>query len=136
MFPPLIQTSSRYFSRLKRLCRKQTLTSTEHHISSLQSHLLVQLRAGSAFPLPDKKYIFLRFFIIRIRCRVGTCSSTHLYKLPDFTYTDSSMYAVHTHSPAQNVIFQVYTHICGSSKVQEVSFSSPPITTNLCDSLS
>ena len=33
LFHQLIQTSSRYFSLLKRLCRTQTLTSTESHIS-------------------------------------------------------------------------------------------------------
>ena len=48
------------------------LTSTEHHISSLHSHLWVQLCAGSAFPQPDKNDKFLRFFIIIIR----ECGST------------------------------------------------------------
>ena len=64
LFHPLIQTSSCYFSRLKRVCHTQTLTSTERHISSLHSHLWVLLSAGSAFPQPDKKDKFLRFFII------------------------------------------------------------------------
>ena len=30
-FRPLIQNSSHYFSQLKRVCRTQTLTSTEYH---------------------------------------------------------------------------------------------------------
>ena len=34
----LVQNSSRYFSLLKRVYRTQTLTSTEHQISSLHSH--------------------------------------------------------------------------------------------------
>ena len=59
-----IQNSSRYFSRLKRICRTQTLTSTEHHISSVHSHFWVQRSSGSAFPQPDKNRKFLRFFII------------------------------------------------------------------------
>ena len=63
LFHPLIQTSSRYFSRLKWVCRTQTLTNTERHISSLHSHLWVQLNAGSAFPQPDKNDKLLRFFI-------------------------------------------------------------------------
>ena len=67
LFHPLIQTSSRYFSRLKRVCHTQTLTSTECHISSLHSHLWVQLSAGNAIPQPDKNDKFLRFFIIIIR---------------------------------------------------------------------
>ena len=67
LFHPLIQTSSRYFSRLKRVCRTQTLTSTEHHISSLHSHLWVQLSAGNAIPQPDKNDKLLRFFIIIIK---------------------------------------------------------------------
>ena len=67
LFHPLVQTSSRYFSRLKQVCRTQTLTSTESHISSLHSHLWVQLSAGSVFPQPDKNDKFLRFFIIIIR---------------------------------------------------------------------
>ena len=71
-FHPLIQNSSHYFSRLKRVCHTQTLTSIEHHISSLYSHLWVQLSDGSAFPQPDKNVKFLRFFIIII----GECGST------------------------------------------------------------
>ena len=67
LFHPLIQTSSRYFSRLKRVCRTQTFTSTERHISSPHSHLWVQLSAGSAFPQPDKNDKFLRFFNIIIK---------------------------------------------------------------------
>ena len=66
LFHPLIQTPSRYFSRLKRLCHTQTLTCIECHISSLHSHLWVQLNAGSAFSQPDKNGKFLRFFIIII----------------------------------------------------------------------
>ena len=65
LFHPLIQTSSLYFSRLKRVCHTQTLTSTERHISSLHIHLWVQLSAGSAFPQPDKNDKFLRFLIIK-----------------------------------------------------------------------
>ena len=65
-FHPLIQNSSRYFSRLKWVCRTQTLTSTEHHISSLHSQLWVQLSAESAFPLPVNNDKFLRFFNIII----------------------------------------------------------------------
>ena len=64
LFHPLIQTFSRYFSRLKRVCHTQTLTSTERHTSSLHSHLWVQLSTGSAFPQPNKNDKFLRFFII------------------------------------------------------------------------
>ena len=64
-FRPLIQNSSRYFSRLKRVCRTQTLTSTEHHISSQYSRFWGQLSAGSPFVQPDKNRKFLRFFIIR-----------------------------------------------------------------------
>ena len=60
-FHPPVQTSSHYFSRLKRVCRTQTLTS---HISSLRSHLWVQLSAGNAYPQPDKNGKFLQFFII------------------------------------------------------------------------
>ena len=71
-FRPLIKNSSRYFSRFKRVCHTQTLTSTEHHISSLHSHLWVQLSTGSAFPQPDKNDKFLRFFIIII----SECGST------------------------------------------------------------
>ena len=63
-FRPLIQNSSRYFSRLKQSCHTQTLASTEHHISSLHSRLWVQLNTGSAFPQPDKNDKFLQFFII------------------------------------------------------------------------
>ena len=58
---------SHYFSRLKRVCHTQTLTSTEHHISSLHSHLWVQLSNGSAFPQPDKNDKFFRFFFIIIK---------------------------------------------------------------------
>ena len=47
-------------------CRTQTLTSTEHHISSLHLHFWVQPSSGSAFPQPDKNQKFLRFFIINI----------------------------------------------------------------------
>ena len=72
LFHPLIQTSSCYFSRLKWVCHTQTLTSTEHHISSLHSHLWVELSPESAFPQPDKNDKFLRFFIIII----GECGST------------------------------------------------------------
>ena len=54
LFHALIQTSSRYFSRLKWVCRAQTLTNTERHISSLHSHLWVQLSAESALPSPTK----------------------------------------------------------------------------------
>ena len=58
---------SHYFSRLKRVCHTQTLTSTERHISSLHSHLWVQLSNGSAFPQPDKNDKFFRFFFIIIK---------------------------------------------------------------------
>ena len=64
LFRPLIQNSSRYFSRLKRVCRTQTLTSTEGHISSLHSRILGQLSRGSPFVQPDKNQQFLWFFII------------------------------------------------------------------------
>ena len=64
MFHPLIQTFSHYFSRLKRVCHTQTLTSTERHTSSLHSCLWVQPSAGSAFPQPDNNDKFLRFLII------------------------------------------------------------------------
>ena len=70
-FHPLIQNSRRYISRFKWVCCTQTLTSTEHHISSLHSHLWVQLSAGSTFPQPNKNVIFLRFFNI-----IGECGST------------------------------------------------------------
>ena len=60
-FCPLVQNSSRYFSRLKRVCRTQTLTSIEHHISSLHLHFWVQPSSESSFPQPDKKRKFLRF---------------------------------------------------------------------------
>ena len=62
---PPIQNSSRYFFRLKRGCRRQTLTSTEHHISSLHSHYWVEPSSGNAFPRPNQKKFFLLFFIIR-----------------------------------------------------------------------
>ena len=62
--PPLIQNSSLYFTRLKRVYRTQTPTSREHHISSLHSHSRVQLSACSAFPQPEKNGKFLRFFVI------------------------------------------------------------------------
>ena len=69
LFHQLRQTSSRYFSRLNRVCHTQTLTSTECHISSLHSHFWVQLSAGNAFPQPDKHDKLLRFFnIIIIHC--------------------------------------------------------------------
>ena len=68
MVRPPIQNSSRYFSRLKRVCHTQTFTNTEHHISILR----VQLSSGSPFLLPDKNRKFLQFFIINIR----ECSST------------------------------------------------------------
>ena len=58
---------SHYFSRLKRVCHTQTLTSTERHISSLHSHLWVQLSNGSASPQPDKNDKFFRFFFIIIK---------------------------------------------------------------------
>ena len=63
---PLIQNSSRYFSRLKWTYSTQTLTSTEHHISSLHLHFWVELSGGSPFRQPDKKGKFMRFFIIII----------------------------------------------------------------------
>ena len=53
-FRPPIQNSSRYFSRLKWVYRTQTLTSIEHHISSLHSHFWVQLSARSPFLPPTK----------------------------------------------------------------------------------
>ena len=68
-FHPLIQNSSRYFSRLKRVFRTQTFTSREYHFSSQLSRFSGQLRAGSPFVQPDKNRIFLRFFI-------GDCAST------------------------------------------------------------
>ena len=67
LFHPLIHTSIRYFSQLKRVCRTQELTSTERHILSLHSHLWVQLSTASAFPQPVKKDKFLRFFNLIIR---------------------------------------------------------------------
>ena len=63
-FYPLIQNSSHYFSRPKWIYHTQTLTSTEHHISSLHSHFWVQLSAGSPFLPPHKNWKILRFFII------------------------------------------------------------------------
>ena len=48
------------------VCHTQALTSTEHHISSLQSHFRGQLSAGSSFLPPDKNRKFLWFFIINI----------------------------------------------------------------------
>ena len=66
--PPLIQNLSRYFSRLMWVCRPQTLTNTEHHISNLHSHLLVQLNGGSDFAQPDKNGKLLRFFIVIREC--------------------------------------------------------------------
>ena len=65
-FRPPIQNSSRYFSRIKRTYRTQTLTSTELRISSLHSHFWVQLRAGSPFLPPAKTWKFLRLFNINI----------------------------------------------------------------------
>ena len=38
--PQVIQNSSRYFSQLKRVYTTLTLTSTEHRILSLHSHLV------------------------------------------------------------------------------------------------
>ena len=67
--PPTNTKFKHYFSRLKRVCRTQTLTSTEHHISSQHSHFRVQLSAGSPFLLSDKNRKFLRFFIINIITR-------------------------------------------------------------------
>ena len=60
----------RYFSRLKRVCRTQTLISTEHHISSLHSRFWGQLSAGSPFVQPDKNRKFLRFFIVLINFKI------------------------------------------------------------------
>ena len=71
-FPPTNTKFKLFFSRLKRVCHTQTLTSTERHISSPDSHLWVQLSAGSASPQPDKNDKFLRFFNIIIR----ECGST------------------------------------------------------------
>ena len=63
-FHPLIQNSSLYFSRLKRVYRTQTLTRTEYHISSQHSHFWVQVSSGSPFLSSNKIGKFLRFFII------------------------------------------------------------------------
>ena len=78
VIPPTKTNSSRYFSRFKRVYHTQTLTSIEHHISSLHSHLWVQLSTGSPFLLTDKNRKFLRFFHHQYSlCTVGTCCSTH-----------------------------------------------------------
>ena len=46
----------------------------------------------------------------------STCGSAHQYKIQAVTSPDSSRYAVHKHLQAQNIIFQVYTHILGPAK--------------------
>ena len=51
---PLIQNLCRYFSWLKWVYPAQTLTSTEHHISSQNPHFCVQLGGESLFLLTDK----------------------------------------------------------------------------------
>ena len=51
------------------------LTRTEHHISSLHSHFLVQQRAGSPFMPPTKTRKFLWFFIINL-IKIGECGGT------------------------------------------------------------
>ena len=54
-------------------------------------------------------------------CRVATCGSAHQYKIQAVTFPDSSGYAIHKHSQAQNIIFQVYTHISGSKRWKSIS---------------
>ena len=70
-FHPLVQNSTHYFSWLKWVYATQTLTSTEHHISSLHSHFWVQLSAGSPFLPTDKNGKFLRFL-----SNIRECGST------------------------------------------------------------
>ena len=54
-----------------------------------------------------------------------------LYKIEAVNSPDSNVYAVHKHSQAQNIIFQVYTYIIsGSSQALEVPFRSPTKTGN------
>ena len=55
-FRPLIQNSSRYFSRLKRV---------KHRTSYFKSTLTFMASPKHDFPQPDKNRKFLRFFIIR-----------------------------------------------------------------------
>ena len=57
---PLIQNSSRYFSRFKLVYPTQPLTSTERHISSLCSHFFL-LSGENPFLPPYKNQKFLRF---------------------------------------------------------------------------
>ena len=48
-------TNTKFKPLLEWVCCTQTLTSTEHHISSLYSHFLVKLSSGSPSLPPTKK---------------------------------------------------------------------------------
>ena len=133
-----IQTSSRYFSRLKQVCHTQTLTSMDHHISSLHSHFWVQLSSGSAFPQPDNTQKFLRFIIIRecgrtlyVRlARAVSPINTNfrlkclLTRLQETLYEDLPVYSIE---------FEVYHHFCGLSFIAEVNFWCPRKKVVSCD---
>ena len=67
LFLPLIQNFQPLFLPTQ---AGMPYTSTEHHISSLHSHLWVQLYEGRALLQSDKNGKFLLFFIIRV------CGST------------------------------------------------------------
>ena len=49
-------------------------------------------------------------------CRVGTYCFTHYLKIQTVTSLDSCGYTLHKHLQAQNIIFQVKTHISGPVK--------------------
>ena len=141
-FCPLIQNSSSYFSRLKRVCCTQTLTSTEHHISSLHSHLWVQLSYGSPYLWPDKKQKFLQFFITNIII-IRECGSTLYVGLactapptnPNFRLAFLLIRlqeAFYEDLPVLSIKFEVYYHFSGLNFIAEVNFWHPRKTVISC----
>ena len=133
-FHQIIQNSSCYFYRLKRVCHIQTLTSTEHHISSLHSHLWVQLSTGSAFPKPNKNGKFLRLFIISMYGLAGTHCYIHQYKLPVNFFTNPTSGGsaeVNFWGPPKTVIScDKFIRECGSTLYVGLACTAPPTNIN------
>ena len=133
-FRPLIQNSSRYFSRLKRLSHTETLTSTEHHSSSLQSTLtlLGPAKLWKSISAARQKTEIL----VISSSSIGECGSTLYVGLAHVVPSTNTKFKPlllpaqmgmpYTNTYKHRIsLFQVYTYISGSSEALEVLFRSP-----------
>ena len=131
LFHPLIQISSRHFSRLKRVCRTQTLTSTERHLSSLHSHCWKCLSAARQKReilaiLHHNKLIIINFKIFSSYQFRRDSSTIRVQML-------TKLISIGSYSPeirAFGLLLRLLIRECGSTLYVGLARAVPPTNTN------